>query len=87
MGYPKHEDKGAGKGKKKEPKAAVLAPVPAPVDHKADYIEANDRHSRCMEEAMDRLRSVVSTFVTSTERRQRLGAVLKPKQLPSESCH
>jgi len=37
---------------------------PAPTDYRAEYIEANDSHSRCVEEALDGLASVVSTYVT-----------------------
>jgi len=58
MTYLKHSSNGA---KKRATKKTAKA---EPFDYAADYIEADDRHSRCVEEALDGLTSVVSTYVT-----------------------
>ena len=58
MAYLKQSEVAKTK-KKREPKVA-----PAPIDRAAEYAESNDRHSRCVEEALDGLTSVISTYVT-----------------------
>jgi hypothetical protein len=47
--------------KKREPKKITAA---LPLDRAAAYAESDEGHSRCMEEALDRLKSVISTYVT-----------------------
>lgn len=52
---PRHEP---AKRKTKE------ATQPAPIDRAAEYAESDYRHSGCVEEALDGLTSVLSTWVT-----------------------
>ena len=44
----------------REPKEVV----PAPIDRATDYAESDYRHSTCLEEALNKLTSVISRFVT-----------------------
>jgi hypothetical protein len=58
MAYLKQSDVAKTK-KKREPKMAVAVPM----DRAADYAESDYRHSGCVEEALDGLTSVISTYV------------------------
>ena len=55
MSYLKFEPK---KTKTKKPAQ------PAPIDHAADYRKSDYRHSTCVEQALDGLKNVISTWVT-----------------------
>jgi hypothetical protein len=63
MTYLKHSGSN-GKQPKKSKTAKKQPATAARIDYAADYIESDDRHSRCVEEALDGLTSVISTYVT-----------------------
>src|SRR3982750_2038808 len=50
--------------KPKKTNKPAKAAQPAPIDHAADYRKSHSWHSSCVEEALDGLKGVISTWVT-----------------------